>query len=84
MKKIKALQQTCVACPSQWDAETTDGEEVYIRYRWGRLSVQLGGPAGEFLYDEQVGDSFDGVMTEAQMINHLELAEVLDFSEVLE
>ncbi len=36
------LKQTCVACPSQWEAYTTDGRLVYIRYRWGWLTVQVG------------------------------------------
>ncbi len=36
------LKQTCVACPSQWMAYTTDGRLVYIRYRSGWLTVHVG------------------------------------------
>ena len=34
-----SLKMTCTSCPSQWDAKTTDGTYVYIRYRWGCLTV---------------------------------------------
>lgn len=51
--------QTCHAFPSQWDAQTTGGRSVYVRYRWGYLSVDVD---GEFYWGDQVGDAFDGVM----------------------
>lgn len=41
--------QTCPACPSQWDAWTTDGEYVYLRYRFGRGTIQAGPPGGRLL-----------------------------------
>lgn len=34
-KIVKAVQ-TCLACPSQWDAWTDDGKYVYMRYRHGQ------------------------------------------------
>lgn len=34
--------QTCVAAPSQWDAWTVDGRQLYLRYRHGRGRVELG------------------------------------------
>jgi hypothetical protein len=39
---ISALRQTTVSSPSQWDGRLTDGRPIYIRYRWGQLSVHLG------------------------------------------
>lgn len=32
--------QTCRACPSQWDAWTTTGQYLYLRYRQGIGSVE--------------------------------------------
>lgn len=32
--------ETCMACPSQWDAWTTDGQYLYLRYRHGIGSVE--------------------------------------------
>jgi hypothetical protein len=33
--ELARVVQTCLACPSQWDAWTTDGQYLYLRYRWG-------------------------------------------------
>lgn len=43
MNKINIIdiQQTCSACPSQWDFVTDDNRIGYVRYRWGGLSVRL-------------------------------------------
>lgn len=32
---VRAIQ-TCIACPSQWDAWDADGNYYYLRYRHGR------------------------------------------------
>lgn len=40
---IVSLTQTCSACPSQWEGKTANGEEVYVRYRWGHLNVDIDG-----------------------------------------
>lgn len=31
---VRAIR-TCIACPSQWDAWTADGQYLYLRYRSG-------------------------------------------------
>jgi len=40
--ELKYLKQTCSACPSQWEAVTKNLKPVYIRYRWGYLTVEIG------------------------------------------
>jgi len=70
-KKIVDLKRTCVACPSQWEARTKDDRPVYVRYRWGYLSVMMG-KKGESIDDaiingvqvcgEQFGESMDGLL----------------------
>lgn len=32
--------ETCHAVPSQWDAWTPDGQYLYLRYRFGRGTVE--------------------------------------------
>jgi len=59
MIHIKRIVKTCDACPAQWDAETEDGRYVYIRYRYGFLSVSVD---GERIVGKEVGDPLDGVM----------------------
>lgn len=36
---LAKVVQTCCACPSQWDAWDTDGCYYYLRYRFGRGTV---------------------------------------------
>ena len=59
MVDIKSITQTCNACPSQWEGETVDGEEIYIRYRWGTLRIDLD---GETVFEQDMGDALDGYM----------------------
>lgn len=57
MVKIAEITQTCYACPSQWEGETIDGEEIYIRYRWGTLRIDID---GETEFEQQMGNDLDG------------------------
>lgn len=74
--KIKNLKMTCGACPSQWEGELVDGRQLYIRYRWGYLSVRVSdGPTdnavgGEEIFGQEVGDDLDGCMTTEEMQKH--------------
>lgn len=69
--RIRNLVQTCWACPSQWSAKTEDGDEVYIRYRWGVLTMDV---ANVLVQEVEAGDGLDGFMTERQMLYLLDLA----------
>jgi hypothetical protein len=77
MIQLKTLKQTCMACPSQWEAETEEGSPIYIRYRWGYLSVRVGKIGQEIVtdYEEilgvQFGELLDGHLTTNNMINIL-------------
>jgi len=63
--RVKDLTVTCSACPSQWTATEVDTlKPVYVRYRWGRLTVQIG---QNIVYSELVGDNMDGVMSTKEM-----------------
>lgn len=75
--KLSELRRTCIACPSQWEGRTVNDEPVYIRYRWGYLSVRIGEKGGdiesavrgETIYGKQLGGNLDGSLTEAQMLS---------------
>ena len=41
MVKVTEIKRTCFACPAQWEGKAESGY-VYIRFRWGTLSVRLG------------------------------------------
>jgi hypothetical protein len=65
--RVSRIRKTCNACPSQWEGVTPDGAKVYVRYRWGGLSVGVGAePLGKDygnVLSEQIGDSLDGVLS---------------------
>lgn len=64
MRVVKIIR-TCFACPSQWEGEFSNGDKLYIRYRWGYLSVRRDSQDavnGEEIFGEQVGDGLDGVL----------------------
>lgn len=70
--KVEHLRQTCSACPSQWEFRTDEGHMVYVRYRWGFLSVSVSleptdnvydAVGGLVIYGEQLqDDGLDGVI----------------------
>ena len=68
--EVKDLKQTCSACPSQWEFRTFENRPVYVRFRWGYLSIRLGPPNGDIdsavggqeIYGEQLGGGLDGVI----------------------
>ena len=76
--KIVKLTRTCIACPSQWDAELDDGKPVYIRFRWNWCSVRVGevdecsAVSGEEVLGFEWGDfPMCGDMTNEQLIEEL-------------
>lgn len=73
MIEVVECKCTCSGCPSQWEARTSEGEWLYIRFRHGALSVENCGPMKPFAegwkesntrvkeimsYDESGGDGF--------------------------
>ncbi len=68
--KIKDPVMTCSACPAQWEGRTDGDRPVYVRYRWGYLSVRVGPPGGDswsavggvLIYGGQIGEEYDGAI----------------------
>lgn len=58
---------TCGGCPSQWDAESTEGEYVYIRFRHGGLTVEC----GDVLMFAASLDDRDGILSEDELVSIL-------------
>ena len=62
----------CCMCPTIITGTTDDGTTVYVRYRWGRLSVRVdtrdpvpqGGAAGVWIIENQlVPEGLDGCLS---------------------
>jgi hypothetical protein len=64
--RVSKLTQTCERDPSQWEGRTFDGLFVYVRYRWGWLSIGSGTTAVQAvtndndLFEKQIGNRLDG------------------------
>lgn len=74
---VKEIEQTCEACPSQWEGYTDDERCIYIRYRWGFLSVRIGPPGdkselagvrGEEILRKHLGDSYHGILSYEELV----------------
>lgn len=68
MIKVKELTQTCNACPSQWEGTLTNGKSLYIRYRWGYLSIDID---DKEILGKDIGDSLAGCLDEEEMKPYL-------------
>lgn len=71
MIKVSSIVKTCGSCPAQWEGVTSDGKAVYVRYRWGFLSVTVsdmledairGTHPKDEVYGRQLGHALDGVL----------------------
>ena len=70
---LTTLIRTCNSCPSQWEGKSCDGRYVYVRYRWGTLSIGIGKSREESikrsgnLLEKELGDHLDGVLEFEQL-----------------
>lgn len=62
--EITELRKTCNMCPSQWSGKTSDGKEVYIRFRWGWLYIDID---GKTIFERSYGDAMSGSLTFAEL-----------------
>ena len=79
MITIEKLTKTCDACPSQWEGVTDAGKAVYVRYRWGYLSISIGdtltqairreGPENS-VFEKAIVNSLDGFITYDELKEH--------------
>lgn len=74
--KVDDIEMTGGGCPTQWEGETADGRGIYIRYRWGYLLVEID---SDEVYGQQVGDQYDGIMSDKELIEHTR--HILDWGE---
>lgn len=84
-RKIIKLRKTCFAAPSQWEGVDSEEYPIYIRYRWGKLSVRIGKKRGD-VWSAVDGDEIFSKEKEVGWIMFPELEDwvqgVLDFSDL--
>lgn len=62
---IAEQEQTCGACPEQYEGRLVDGRHFYLRYRWGVARLGLGATADAAVEDPAAsymewGDNLQG------------------------
>ena len=76
--KISSIEKVCEACPSAWEGKIKDGRNFYCRYRYGtfsiRISQEVDGNEDLEIFREDVGDEYDGVMSESDMYELMQKA----------
>jgi len=89
---IDELEQTCMACPSQWQGKLRNGHTIYVRYRWGYLSVRTSeeptdnyddAVRGIEIFGEQIGEGFDGFISTMTMLNRIQDVAIIGNENVL-
>ena len=70
--KIMELINTCIACPSQWEGIIKNEGLVYIRYRYGRLTIKftahgIDAVLGEEIFRKDIGHELDGLLTNEEL-----------------
>ena len=80
---IKYIKKTCECYPSQWEAKLMDGRMLYIRYRWGVLSIRaslkktdniMDAVDGKEILGKKLGAGFDGYLDDDAMKQYLKTA----------
>jgi len=80
---IKYIRKTCECYPSQWEVKLMDGRMLYIRYRWGVLSIRVSLKETDDIMDavdgkeairEKLGAGFDGYLSDNAMRQYLKTA----------
>lgn len=55
------FEQTCTACPEQYDVFDDEGKQVaYVRLRWGRLRVDVPDCGHQTIFSHQFDDHWKG------------------------
>jgi hypothetical protein len=71
--RVSKLTQTCKGSPFQWEGLTDDGQFIYVRYRWGCLSIGSGKTMDEAvenannLFEKSLGHKRDGSLEYAKL-----------------
>jgi len=80
---IKYIKRTSETCPSQWEVKLMDGRMVYVRYRWGILSIRVSSKKTDNIMDAvngkeiiggKLGTGFDSFLDDDVMKQYLKRA----------
>jgi hypothetical protein len=77
---ITKLEMTCSGCPTQYEGLNSDNQCVYIRYRWGILTLGVGDDLSEAvnntIFHKDFNDEWDGWMKFSTLKTELALGDI--------
>ncbi len=80
MLLIDELKRTCTACPTQYEGRTPFGNYVYIRYRWGTLTLGTGKTIDEAvrntILQKDLNSQLDGFISFKELKTELSLHDI--------
>lgn len=69
---VTRFRRTCSISPSQWEGYLSDGRGIYVRYRYGRGTVEIGktihdAVMGQLIFEWGDGSTMNGVCTDEEL-----------------
>ena len=69
--KVKELKLTLDCCPTQYEGFTTDGNWIYVRYRWGVMTIDIWEKEnfkGKLIkrFSKEIGPTLDGELPDLE------------------
>lgn len=82
MRQVQTLEVESHAVPTSYVGDLADGERVYIRYRHGRLTVEVypdeqSFEQAELIFEKTIGDEWAGIIMLDEVVG--QTADVLRF-----
>lgn len=76
MINVVSVIKTCESVPAQWEGRTDDDCAVYVRYRYGWLTIGVSEPGGSIddaidapdAFASHCGAEFDGQMSAEELM----------------
>lgn len=78
--KVIELEKTCEACPAQWEGQLEDGRMIYIRYRFGWLSIRVSKGVTSDIREAIRGEEILGVEHREELDGEMGFQTLVDLS----
>jgi Zn finger protein HypA/HybF involved in hydrogenase expression len=72
---VTSLERSCIACPASWKGQTSDENNIYIRFRGGVFRIKIGEKdiPDDTIHEESIGGAFDGYMNAREVREKLRM-----------
>jgi hypothetical protein len=83
--KLLELKRTKDSAPTQYEGKLSNGKLIYIRYRWGTLTIRVSrditkniddAVTGRIVFQQFIGSAYDGSIEHDPVIYYLAKAKI--------